>query len=479
MKINEFKEACEANIVSILYKESELVYETNLKLNDFSNNVWRVYWTIANDIIKLENKNSLDEMTIGLYLEKHKKLRDKYDKYGGYDLISKAFAYVKVETLDGYIQELHKWNTVIDLAKSGYPVKDRLSDYCDMKLDDIYNEFEAFINHTFANVDNGIKSHNAFEGWDELIDKMNEGEGVGMPLHNCHLLNKEIGGLNSNGNIYGLGSNSGVGKSTTAINYIIPSILKYDEKVVFMINEEDETKVKRELMIWAANNIFKEELHKYILRDGNFTPEVLDLLRRCSGWAKEQQEKKSIMVIPLEQYSVNTATKIIRKYSSMGVKYFVLDTLKESHDAKTDEIYKSMMRDMVKLYDVVKPAARNVNLFVTYQLGKSSLKQRYLTNSDIGMARSILDVMSVNLMMRKPFEDEFEGGKKEIIGYKLEGKNGKSKIPFKLHKDKYYMLLFITKNRFGSTDEFQIISEYNLSTNVYKDIGICNIPQDW
>src|SRR5690606_27011120 len=104
---------------------------------------------------------------------------------------------------------------------------------------------------------------------------------------------------------------------------------------------------------------------------------------------------------------------------------------------------------------------------------------RYLTNNDIGLAKSIVDVMSVNLMMRRPFDDEYKGGKREIIGYKLEGKNGKSKIPFGLDKDKHYMIMFITKNRFGSTDEFQIISEYNLSTNTYRDIGICNIPQDW
>ena len=50
-----------------------------------------------------------------------------------------------------------------------------------------------------------------------------------------------------------------------------------------------------------------------------------------------------------------------------------------------------MTRDMVKLYDVVKPTAKNVGLFVTYQLGKSSIKMRYLTNNEIGMGKSIVD----------------------------------------------------------------------------------------
>jgi replicative DNA helicase len=478
-KVNEFKEACEANVVAILYKQPELIYETNLKLKDFNSNVWRVYYTIANDLIQVEDKKVLDEITVGLYLEKHSKLSKQYDEYKGYQTIINAGSYVKEENFDGYIKDLKKWDKVIQLAKWGFPVKDRLSDYCDMKAEDIYNEFETFINHMFMDVEGDVKSYNVFDGLHELIDKLDEGRGVGLPLHNCEILNKEIGGLNPNGNIYGLGANSGIGKSTTAINYIFPSIIKYDEKLVMMINEEDQTKVQRELLIWVANNIFKEELHKYILRDGKFSDDTKKLLRKCADWLTEKKDNKNITVIPLERYSVKTAIKIIKKYSGLGCKYFILDTLKESCDAKSDEIFKSMMRDTVELYDVVKPSAKNVCLFMTYQLGKASIKQRYLTNNEIGQAKSIVDVMSVNLMMRKPFDDEYAGGKREVVGYKLEGKNGKSRIPFKLDREKHYMIMFIPKNRFGQTDAFQIISEYNLSTNVYRDIGITNIVQDF
>ena len=134
------------------------------------------------------------------------------------------------------------------------------------------------------------------------------------------------------------------------------------------------------------------------------------------------------------------------------------------------------MRDMVALYDVVKPEAKNVGLFVTYQLGKASLKMRHLTNNEIGQAKSIVDVMSVNLMMRRPFDDEFEGGKRAIQYWRWENK---AKIISGLKKDKEYMITFITKNRFGKTDAYQIISECDLSTNTYKDVGYCNIIQDW
>lgn len=479
-KVAEFKIAAEANVVSILYKAPDKLYDTNLTLDDFTENAWRVYFQIAHDIVLLEKKNVLDDITIGLYLEKHPKLKAKYDEYGGYDVIQRATTYIEVDNFDGYLSELRKWKAVIQLCKRGFPVKERLSDYADMTEEDIYNEHEAYLNHIFANTSSEVKSYNIFDGMYEFIDEINNSVDVGMPFYNADILTSEIGGFNLNGNIYGLGASSGVGKSTMAFNWVVASAIKHGERVVMIINEEDERKMRKELLVWVANNIFKEELHKRTLRDGNFDEDTLRLLSKCADWIEQKKDEHILTVIPLERYSADIAIKIIKKYSSaFGCRVFILDTLKESFDAKTDEIYKSMMRDMVKLYDTVKPSAKNVGLFVTYQLGKGSLKMRYLTNNEIGQAKSIVDVMSVNLEMRRPYEDEYEGGSKELTCYRLEGANNKTKIPFKLKKENNPMITFITKNRFGVTGGNQIVSECNLSTNICKDIGICNVPQDF
>lgn len=479
-KIVEFKVAAEANVVSILYKEPDRLYEANLSLEDFSENVWRVYFQIACDIILLEKKNVLDDITIALYLEKHEKLKAVYDEYGGYDMIQNAITYIKVENFDGYVAELKKWKAVIELCKKGFPVKDRLSDYVDMTEEEIYNEHEAYLNHIFASTSFEVKSYNVFDGMHDFIDEINNSVDVGMPFYHADILTSEIGGFNLNGHIYGLGASSGVGKSSMAFNWIVGSAIEKGEKVVMIINEEDERKMRRELLVWVANNIFKEELQKRVLRDGNFNEETLSLLKKCAEWIEDKKDKHILTVIPLERYSVDIAIKIIKKYASaFGCKVFILDTLKESFDAKTDEIYKSMMRDMVKLYDTVKPSAKNVGLFVTYQLGKGSLKMRYLTNNEIGQAKSIVDVMSVNLEMRRPYEDEYEGGSKELDCYRFDGKKDKTRLPFKLKKEDHPMITFITKNRFGVTGASQIISYCNLSTNVCEDIGFCNVPQDF
>lgn len=479
-KVVEFKVAAEANVVSILYKEPDRLYEASLSLEDFSENVWRVYFQIACDIILLEKKNVLDDITIALYLEKHEKLKAVYDECGGYDMIQNAITYIKVENFDGYVAELKKWKAVIELCKKGFPVKDRLSDYVDMTEEEIYNEHEAYLNHIFASTSFEVKSYNVFDGMHDFIDEINNSVDVGMPFYHADILTSEVGGFNLNGHIYGLGASSGVGKSSMAFNWIVGSAIEKGEKVVMIINEEDERKMRRELLVWVANNIFKEELQKRILRDGNFNEETLSLLKKCAEWIEDKKDKHILTVIPLERYSVDIAIKIIKKYASaFGCKVFILDTLKESFDAKTDEIYKSMMRDMVKLYDTVKPSAKNVGLFVTYQLGKGSLKMRYLTNNEIGQAKSIVDVMSVNLEMRRPYEDEYEGGSKELDCYRFDGKKDKTRLPFKLKKEDHPMITFITKNRFGVTGASQIISYCNLSTNVCEDIGFCNVPQDF
>lgn len=479
-KVVEFKVAAEANVVSILYKAPDKLYDTNLTLEDFNENVWKVFFEIVRSIVLVEKKSVVDDITIGLFLEKHSKLKAKYDEYGGYDTIQSAMTYIKVENFDGYVAELRKWKAVIQLCKMGYPVKERLSDYADMSEEDIYNEHEAYLNHIFANTSSEIKSYNVFDDMNEFIDELNSSVDVGMPFYHANILTSEVGGFNLNGHIYGLGASSGVGKSSMAFNWVIASAIEQGERVVLIINEEDASRTRKDLLTWVANNIYKEELHKKTLRDGNFKEETLNLLRKCADWLEQKSEEHILTVIPLERYSVDIAIKIIKKYASaFGCRVFILDTLKESFDAKTDEIYKSMMRDMVKLYDTVKPSAKNVGLFVTYQLGKSSLKMRYLTNNEIGQAKSIVDVMSVNLEMRRPYEDEYEGGSKELTCYRLEGVNNKTKIPFKLKKENNPMITFICKNRFGATGGYQIVSECDLSTNVCRDIGICNVPQDF
>lgn len=473
-QILEYKLGAEASIVSMIYKNPDLLRETNLELNDIHNNCWRVYFEIARDMIINEKKATLSEVDIGLYLEKHPKLADKYyNEYGGFQTIENAGFYIKEENFDSYVRDLRKWNVVAKLIKHGFPCdKARLSEICDMSAEDLYDEYTVYLNDIFANIDNNVKSYNGFADMKTLIDELDAGKNVGIPFANCEILNKETGGM-LGGNIIGFGAASGVGKSTLSINYIFPTIMKHDLRALFIINEEDENKFKKEALTWYCSNVLKHPIPKRVLRDGNFDSETKEALYKAAEWFESQKEKRHITIIPLEQYTARTVVKLIKKYTKMGCDVIVLDTLKESYDSRDKESWKSLMTDCVDFYDCIKHT--NTCMVITYQLVKN--KSKYLTNADIGISKGILDIFSLNIFFRRPLQTEYEGGKDELYCYNPI-KNTSSKVEFKLNKDKHYMIGFISKNRFGMSD-IQIVSEADFSINQYKDLGYCVVVQDY
>ena len=129
------------------------------------------------------------------------------------------------------------------------------------------------------------------------------------------------------------------------------------------------------------------------------------------------------------------------------------------------------------LYDLCKPSNLNVCLVVTLQTAKSSIKNRHLRISDIGQSKSVVDVFSCAILFRRAEPDEYRDEKKELKCFRLEGKN--TKVQFYLKPDKYYLIFFIGKNRFGETDKYSIVTEINYSTNQFEDVGYCIVPEEW
>lgn len=478
-QVKEYKVACEANIVSIFYKKPELMYDYQLKLEDFSENTWRVYWQIAYDIIVKEKKSVLDDITVGLYLEKHSKLKQKYDEYGGYDTIDKATEYIKTSNISGYVNELKKWETVIRMIASGFPVTDRIKEFVDMSLDEIYKEYDALLNHIFINAEEDVMSYSLSDGIYDLIEQLNEGIAVGLPYDNMPALTKETGGQLP-GNITLVGGLSNMGKTTLTRTMLIPSAVKYGERLVILVNEEGKAKWQRELIVWVANNIYKTDLQKFVVRDGKFSDEVKELLYKCADWIAEKSENNMLTIIPFARYETQKAIRVIKKYASLGVKYFILDTYKADAGSRSDRMWLDMQQNMVDIYDTVKAeGGKNVHITITFQLAKSSARQRFYSQDNIGMAKSIIDPASTCLMLRDVFDDEYTGEKNALKVYRLDGKNNKSKIPVKLDHDKHYQLIFIVKNREGAANSIQIVCEHDMSRNLLKEVGFTSVPVDF
>ena len=479
-KIKHYKLSCEANIVSVFWKNSDLLYDhDNLKLEDFNENVWRVFYEIAHQIVITEGKSSLDDITVGLYLEKHDKLREKFSEYGGMSAIQKTNEYIKEENLESYVQELHKWNSVMKLAEKGFPVNERLSNFADMYIEDIYDEYEIHLNNIFANADTSIKSYDISDGIDELIDKLNEGEAVGLGLNYLPMLNNELGGLHL-GDVVLIGGVSNAGKSSFLRISVLSSIFDNDERIVLFLNEEGLGKWQREMLVWVANTVYKKDIQKYEVRDGKYNVETKALLLKCAQYLKDRKEKNQIIVVPLEKYSTSMVVKLIKKYSIIGIKYFAIDTFKmDNADGSmiNDNTRLQMVQNMTTLYNTVKESCKNVSLICTVQLTKGSSKMRYLTLDAIGESKNIVDPCATALFIRNIFEDEFAGKSKALTVYKHQG----NRVPVILDPNKRYQIIFVAKSRESSAGmgSSQFVVEVDYSRNIMKEVGWTMVTPDF
>ena len=92
-----------------------------------------------------------------------------------------------------------------------------------------------------------------------MIEKLDEGYAVGLPYNNMDIITKETGGQYL-GSITLVGGLRNVGKSTFARNAVIPTAIKEKERIVIIVNEDGLGKWQRELLVFVANNIIKDDL---------------------------------------------------------------------------------------------------------------------------------------------------------------------------------------------------------------------------
>lgn len=472
-KIQDYKMPVEANIVACFYKTPELLYDySDLKLNDFSHNEWRVYFAIIHGLFIIEKKESINNLTIGVYLEKHPQLEKAYDNYGGYETIEKLLEIIDADNLHGYILELHKWNVCLELLEQGFPVWDRLKEYSDMNLDDIYEESEAKLNNIFIKRDGGVNVYDITEGLSELIDELDMGQFVGLEYDQMPLLTELTGGCLM-GDITAICSPSNTGKSSFIRNIHLMACLKNNERIVCMINEEGVKKWQRETLCWIANNILNIDLQKFTIRNGKFTKDVKFVLEKAAEWLRQKAKDKMITIVPLKEYSTTKAIKVIKKYASLGVKYFVLDTYKNDIDIKNEKRWENLKQNAVKLYDCVKPEGKNIHLFLTMQVALRDKRLKYLDLDSIAEATGAIEPMSSVLIMRWLFPDEYPDQKNAIEVRNLE--DNVEKI-VTLDSNKRYVVIFLAKLREGESGNRQVVCEMDLSRNRVKEVGWTKIP---
>lgn len=483
IKIKEIMKPLEANIVGCLWREPSLYFDyDDIDKKMFKNGEWQFFYTIGKKIAA-KNIVEIDELAVELYIKDYPKAIKMYKKLGEYGTVELVSSVANVKNLDGYVKDFMKWSAMFDMVDGLSFDSNMIDDVKEFNINELYDFFNAKLNNVFVKADNGIETHKLQDDLDDIIAEADKGLNVGMPI-NSPLLNEEIGGTML-GQIYLVGGLSGSGKTTFTIEQPFAACFEQNQPCVIGLNEQDHVKWKQELLTWIINNKYlkdKEQSKKFNKkrwRQGHFSDYEKGLLKKASIYLKEKMDANQIILCHFKSYSSKQYIRVIRKYASLGVKNFILDTFKISSDRDNNEsFWLSMQEDMRKFDDLVKSSNLNVNLWVTLQLSKGAALKRYLTEESIGMAKNVIDVASVTLLIRRLHNDEYQDGKNSIKVWRPTPGAMQSGAEVILDQNKKYVIIFIEKNRNGESQSYQIIAEQDLGTLTYNEIGIADIPYD-
>lgn len=473
----------ESLFIGYLWKTPSL-YEKyrshNIEKETFTNLRWFYFYYIGKEMYGSGVRTFDDVSTYTFVSSKPKEVNkksymDMYNEYGGFDSINDLLDECeKNKQNDEYhFNEIQKYEclrrfqdenliNVLDL--------NLVNNLCRMTLKQVQAFFQHKIGKIFSNVNCGeVVEYNLLDDLDVAIQKMNDGEAMGLSLHDAPRLSKKIKGWRK-GELTYLVLSSGMGKSSISMEKWILSLLENDEKGLMFTNEENVWKARNLILATIASKVLNKPVNREKLSEGTFDEKMLERLNESKKWL-EQHRKDIIKFYDMKKYRVEDVISRIEVMKPLGYDFALLDTFKPSTSAKEEARWESFSNAAQDIFNCIKPEANNIGLLATVQL-KIGKEFRYLDLSAIGKSLEIVEVASTVLMGRLLFSDEIEG-KNKIFAYNWEKdafNNKWHKKEYSLDPEKTYMIIFLAKSRNGSTDE-QILYEVNYGINSFKEVA--------
>ena len=472
-KLTSNRNKIEGAFVFSLWKQPELYDDFELNTDsELLTEDGKFYYSLGQ---KMYDKGItvFDEVSILSFLDNSDELLEQFNKKGGCRVVNEMKSIVASENVDSYHDEILKSNAVLQLFDQGYFFRDE-EELAKVQTEMNYAQLEDYLEFKINNIflkstSNGINVGDLTSKYDAYIKQWNEGTGLGMPL-GFKKLNYHLAGLHASNLILHLG-NIGGGKSTSALlTYVLP-ILEAGEHVCIIANEQNEEQFAQMMLATILFNRIKDrkgtKMNRQKLLFGNFSDDELDDLKRASEYLKKF--KGFLHYIHLTDYGTTNVKRIIKRYSKLGVKAFLFDTLKP-YDESSDRAWAEFSETAKALFSLAQK--EEIAIVATAQLSSESAKRKFLDLSCIGKSRAIAETASTVIMFRRLQKSEIE--KLFVYDY-LKGTNTPKKIDLDLNKD--YVVYFIPKNRYGTTEK-QIVYERNMSFNTMREIGYCDIEYD-
>ena len=483
LELLECRPIIEGNVIGCLYNSPELYEDTKeiFKDNDFITEEGRLFFRLGLEIVKT-GIAVLDEVSIRTFLTGKIALTEMFELYGGMATI-KDFKAINVENFEAYSDSLLKYNALNKLHIKGFNVLDNLSKFKAMNSNEVYDWHDYMVNNIFLQTSTAIKPVDLTKNNREFVQRASKGLAKGIDIDEP-ILNYRLAGLHR-GDILLQTAHSGIGKTSSIIPMYILPLIRRGHKVVLLINEQSADAWRSMLLPSVISNGFlgKDAHAKWVLRNkltlGGFTGEELDSLNQAADWL--DQFENNLILYPLEDYSVRTLKKIVKKMMRLDEETtFILDTWKPE-DESSQNAHAMFTEESKEMFKFIKPkdmGGLNVRFIATAQLAGTTINQRYLNINALAKAKAIKEVISQHLMLRKVWQDELDPNSKHYIKPYYYNKTTNKEESLTLDPTNQYTIMFIDKNRYGKSD-IQLIWQSNLDFNFWKCLGYCIVKQDY
>lgn len=419
---------------------------------------------------------TFDNVTLATYLEDFPAVKDYFDERGGYSTVKELMSITSSDNVDGYFDNIAKYNTLMELHDKGFNVMSNIAKLKRMTNQQVYDFFDYQLNSVAINSNHDFEIEN-LELDEEFIRECDSGAAKGISYaKNCRILNNITMGLPL-GELYMIGGHSGAGKTSFVFENMILPITENGIKCAIISNEQRSKDFK---MLLLAHVLTQElnywKLTRKKIKQGKFSDEQMEMIHQAAKIIK--QKYGDIRFIKLFDNNMDKVKKIIRKLSKVGYQVFMFDTMK-SEDAVDEAMWQQLLLHSRNLFQLA--SKENISLICSYQLALHTSNRRYLDASCLSNSKQIKEVFSEMVYFRPIWDDEFQGEKNDIQPYQLKrGTDGRyinQKDIQKLDKDKRYLVAFVDKTR-NDEDKQQILYEFNGRFNTWKEIGYCHVVNE-
>lgn len=214
-KINEGREKIEACFVFACWSDPEL-YEDYKTVNvgkdeTLKNEDAQFYWILGMNMYQ-QGIRKFDHISIEAFLSNNKKIKAKFEAYGGYQTVKELQDLVNPDNVSGYFDKIARMNSLSVMAEKSEELFTNVDRFQNATNEDIYDAFELLNNSVSLQTGHDSKIED-LKITQEYIDECQSGENVGLNYgENAPLLNYITLGVPLS-DVYLFAAHSGAGKA--------------------------------------------------------------------------------------------------------------------------------------------------------------------------------------------------------------------------------------------------------------------------